>query len=281
MLAIAAVVPETALLVPGAAGRAVVLEDLRAAAVAAVRDVVRSAPDRVVVVAPGPVDRTLDGPVRPSLAAAGIDDGDLGWALPDDVPSPARTAAEVGRPTPGVGASVALLLLAAGGWTGPTTVVEVAPPAPDSVVAGQRGVDGERAGALRALGAGLVGRSGRVALVVAGSLSARNGPQAPHPADDRAWPLDAAILDDLSRGDPPARLRLAAIPGTLAAELVVTVWAPLQVLLGAAAGFPSLEAAAAHAGAPYGVAYAVATWRASSAPVDAGPHGPHGRGVAR
>ena len=276
MLAIAAVVPETALLVPGAAGRAVVLEDLRAAAVAAVRDVVRSFPDHVVVVAPGPVDLILDGPVYPSLAAAGIDDGGLGWALPDDVPPPAGT--EVGGPVPGVGASVALLLLAAGGWTGSTTVVEVAPPAPDSVVAGQRGVDGERAGALRALGAGLVGRSGRVALVVAGSLSARNGPHAPHPADDRAGPLDAAILDDLSCGDPLARLRLAAIAGTLAAKLVVTVWAPLQVLLGAAAGVPSLKAAAAHAGAPYGVTYAVATWRASSAPVDAGPHG---SGVAR
>lgn len=247
MLAIAALVPETALLVPGAAGRAVVLEDVRAAAVAAVREVVGAAPDRVVVVAPGPVDRTLTGPVCPSLAAAGIDGAGLGWTAPD-----VESHLAPGTAVPAVGASVGLLLLAQGGWAGPVTVVEVASSMDD----------GARADDLRAFGADLAAGSDRVALLVAGSLSARHGPDAPCADDDRAQPLDAAALAELAHGDPPARWRLGEIPGSLATELVVTAWAPLQVLLGAAGAATTFEAGVRHASAPFGVMYAVAVWRA-------------------
>jgi hypothetical protein len=243
VLAIAVVVPETALLVPGAAGRAIVLDDVRAAALDAVREVVRAAPDRVVVVAPGPVDRVLDPPGRPSLAAAGVADAALGW-------QPAGPQSD--GPGPGVGASVALLLLAHSGWQGPVTVVEVAP----------GGRDGTRVGGLRALGVELAAEPGRLALLVAGSLSARHGPAAPLADDERAAPLDAAICDDLAAGDPPALWRLGAIPGSLAADLAVTAWAPLQVLLGAAAGAGPLESAVRRRAAPFGVPYLVALWRA-------------------
>lgn len=255
VLAIAALVPETALLVPGAAGRAVVLEDVRAAAVDAGCEVVRAVPDRMVVVAPGPRDRVLDWPVRPSLAAAGVDDTGLGWTMPETPLAP-------GGAVPGVGASVVLLLLARAGWAGPVTVVEVAPsPGPP---AGTRGGNDTRAEALRALGADLVAGSARVALLVAGSLSARHGPRAPHADDERAAPFDAATLADLALADPPARQRLGAVAGSRAAELEVTAWAPLQVLLGAAADGPSPEARVRHASAPFGVTYAVAVWRGSA-----------------
>lgn len=273
VLALAAFVPESALLVPGAAGRAVVLEDVRAAALDAVREVVAAAPDRVVVVAPGPVDRVLGGPVRPSLAAAGIHDADLGWAMPGDRPRSAPAEPAHGSPplalpdavVPAVGASVALLLLAHAGWAGRATVVEVGP-----------GADGARAAALRTRGAGLAAGADRVALVLAGSLSARHGPDGPRADDERAAPFDAAALADLALGDRPARLRLGAIPGTLAEELVVTAWAPLQVLLGAAADLP-VEAAVRHASAPFGVMYAVAVWRG----VAADPTLPPGPGGGR
>ena len=265
MLAIAALVPETALLVPGAAGRAVLLEDVRSASVAAVRQVVRAAPDRVVVVATGPVDRVLDGPVRPTLAAAGIDDAELGWAVPAPAPGTGAAADVAGGVVAALAASVGLLLLGHSGWTGPATVVEVAAPHRDRRTGTLRSADGDRAKALRALGAELVAGPDRVALVVAGSLSARNGPHAPYPEDVRAGPLDAAVLADLACADRAARQRLGAIHGALAAELVLTVWAPLQVLVGAAADVPTLDGAGWHLVAPFGVTYPVLTWRAPAA----------------
>jgi hypothetical protein len=242
VLAIAVLVPETALLVPGAAGRAVVLPEVRAAALDVIGELVRSAPDRVVVVAPGPVDRDVDAPGRASLSAAGIDDDALGWSGSQGVPDGAL---------PAIGASVALLLLAHAGWTGPVTVVEVAVP---------RAQDDGRGEALRTRGADLVGGPDRVALVVAGSLSARDGAHAPQAEDARAAGFDARVLADLALGDGPARGRLAQLTAGLAAELVVTAWAPVQVLLGAAGDTP-VEAEVLEVSAPYGVPYVVARWR--------------------
>ena len=268
MLVVAALVPDTALLVPGAAGRAVVLEDVRAAALAAVGEALRIAPDRVVVVAPGTVDRVLTGPVRASLAAAGIDDARLGWGRPDR----ALTQPLAGpRPAPAVPASTALLALAQLGWTGPTTVVEVAPVAPalgaPPIGSGPAGrADGARALALQSLGADLVAGGDRVALVVAGSLSARSGPRAPLPQDGRAALLDSSVLADLASSDADARRRLAATSGSLAGELAMTAWAPLQVLLGAAAGAPEITSGPVHRSAPFGVTYMVALWRVGGAP---------------
>jgi hypothetical protein len=266
VLAIAALVPDTALLVPGAAGRAVLLEDVRSASVAAVRQLVLAAPDRVVVVAPGPIDRVLRGPVRATLAPAGIDDTELGWAVPGVAPGTGAAAdVDGGVVTAALAASVALLLLGHCGWTGQATVVEVAAPRQDPRTGTARSADGDRAKALRTLGAELAAGPDRVALVVAGSLSARNGPYAPYPEDVRAGPLDAGVLADLACADREARQRLGAIPGALAAELVLTVWAPVQVLVGAAADVPTLEGAGWHLGAPFGVLYPVLTWRAPAA----------------
>ena len=120
MLVAAALVPDTALLVPGAAGTASVLDGLRSAALHAVAHVVALVgTGTVVVVAPGPAHRELAGTVLPSLGAAGVPDHLLGW--------PVRPVALPGRGStdPSVPSSVALHLLTRAGRTDGLRVVEV------------------------------------------------------------------------------------------------------------------------------------------------------------
>ncbi|MCL3860160.1 hypothetical protein [Actinotalea sp. K2] len=268
MLVAAALIPETALLVPGAAGAAEVLTDERDAALDAVRDLVAHGPDRVVVVAarsrrtsaedvdPPDVDpRAVHPPesdlavgeprsdrLRPTLAAAGIDDAMLGWPAPASGPG-AVVVQEVG-------AAVALLLLDRVGWDGPVQVATVA---------------AEDAPALRELGARLVEDTSTTLLLV-GSLSARRGPHAPLPQDDRARAFDASVLADLTDLGPEAVRRLVAVPTDLARDLAVSAWAPWQVLLGAvgASGLTEpLRAELRSLSAPYGATYAVLVWGAA------------------
>jgi hypothetical protein len=266
MMVAASLVPATALLVPGAAGRAEVLVDLRARALDAVSAVLATGPEQVVVIAPGSIDRDLDGPVRAGLASAGIPDDRLGWALP--APLPASPPAQVGAPVAGVAASVGLLLLVRSGWVGPVRVLEVAPPDPAAVA----GPTTARGADLRALGARLVDagagagsaageRHGgsRVGLVVVGSLSARHGPDAPLADDERAPAYDAAVLADLADGGPAARTRLGSLDEGVAGELAVTGWGPWQVLVGAV-GDDAVDAVVLAASAPFGAQHVVATW---------------------
>ncbi|NMR19515.1 hypothetical protein [Cellulomonas fimi] len=262
MLRAAVLVPDTALLVPGAAGRAVVLDEIRAAALEEVRDMVATAPDRVVVVAPGAADRVVAGRVVASLAAAGVDDAALGWRATGGS-APERGADE---PMASTATSVALLLLAAAGWSGPTTVVETAVSVETAASSAQ---------ALRDRGASLVDGSAPVVLVLAGSLSARHGPDAPLADDPRAATADDALLADLRAADPEARRRLADVPAELARDLAMTVWAPLQVLLGAVGTTP-VEPRIAEVAAPWGVPYVVARW----VPADGSPEGRLGGGAA-
>lgn len=249
MLVAAALVPHTALLVPGAAGAADPLDTVRSASLAAIHELTAASPDRVVVVAPQPPGspRLLSGSLRPSLAAAGIDDDALGWdprsegAPHDDGPRSDLGNVEV---NPGVGASVALLLLRAAGWTGPVSAVTVAT---------------EDAAGLRDLGAELVVGAERVALVLAATLSARRGPDAPLPTDPRASTVDDAVLADLADLGSHSVARLAAVPAELARDLAISAWGPWQVLLGALR-----EGAAAtvhHGGGVGGVRYVVLSWR--------------------
>ncbi|MCU1432064.1 MAG: hypothetical protein JWP95_1169, partial [Actinotalea sp.] len=93
MLVAAALVPQTALMVPGAGGSATVLADARAAALTTLADVIATDPDLVVVVVPGAVDGSQVLPPRqgrPTLAAAGIPDTALPWlsaGAPDGEPA--------------------------------------------------------------------------------------------------------------------------------------------------------------------------------------------------
>lgn len=246
VLVAAALVPETALLVPGAAGAAEVLAVERSAALGTVGDLVSRGPERIVVVAPGPPGSALlerDGPVRASLAGAGLADDALGW--------PVRPAAAVGSApvVQDVAASVGLLLLAAVGWGGPVSVLRVPPGG---------------AAALRDLGHDLVDGPGRVALLLVGSLSARRGPHGPLADDERAGPFDAAMLADLVDLGADAVQRLAAVPVGLAQELAVSAWAPWQVLVGARAagarGERALGGDLRLVSAPLGATYAVVLW---------------------
>ncbi len=238
MLVAAALVPDTALLVPGAGGVADAGAVLRADALAAVVDVASSGA-RVTVVAPGPADRTRAAPVRGSLSAAGIPDRLLAW------PAPGPAGAQVA----GVPASVALLLLAQAGAHA-SSVVEVASTDDDP-----RG----RARVLRDLGAGLV-QDAPTALVVVGSGSGRHGPEAPLADDPRAPAYDDALVRALADAGPDARARLAALDPATAAELAVTGWAPWQVLLGAA-GDAQVTARLLARHVLAGATHAVLTWR--------------------
>jgi hypothetical protein len=228
VLIAAAVVPHPPLLVPGvAAGASPEVEDLRAAAVAAVRRVVAAAPDLVLVVGGGPREEVHDGAAWGSLAPYGV-------------PGPA--AGHAGRATLPLSLTVAGWLLDQAGVPLRRLAVSVASDAP--------------AAACATLGAALAGRARRVGLVVAGDGSARRSVKGPGYLDPRAEPFDAHVHAALAAGDVDA---LLALDRTLAAELLAAGRAPWQVLAGAARG----QAWSGHVGydaAPYGVCYLVATW---------------------
>jgi hypothetical protein len=215
MLVRAALVPDTALLVPGAAGSAEVLPELRSAAVHAVAAVVASGARTIVVVAPGPASRELTGTVTRSLGAAGIPARLLGWAAePVTLPG-------AGSAGPSVPSAVALHLLARSGFGGGLRVVEV--------------TGRERPHDLLALGAALAA-DGPTGMVVVGSGSGRHGPDGPLADDPRAPDHDRRLLADLGDAGPDARARLSSDDPALADELAVRGWAPWQVLLGAVGG---------------------------------------------
>lgn len=240
----AALVPPTALLVPGASGATPVLGVERAAAVAAATAVRAARPDVVVVVVEGrgPA-RHLAGRLHPSLAASGVDDARLGWAP--------RASYGRGRATvvDEVAGAVGLLLLDRAGWTGPVELADVGRADPAE---------------LHDLGARLVAdRSAGLLLV--GGLSARRGPDGPLDTDERAAVVDDAAVSDLADLGPAARARLAAVPAGLAEELAISAWAPWQVLLGAVGGESAPAAAPTtvrhHVSAPFGATYATLSWR--------------------
>ncbi|GIG23195.1 hypothetical protein Cch01nite_39190 [Cellulomonas chitinilytica] len=254
MLVAAALVPDTALLVPGAAGTADPVADLRDAALEVVTAAVSGA-SRVVVVAPGREVREATGTVRGSLGAAGIPDGMLGWPVPErslDRPDGSGHSGGAGEPGAlGVPAAVALHLLARAGWDGPLGVLEVAD-----------------ADDLAARGRALVARD-RVALVVVGSGSGRHGPDAPLADDPRAPAFDDRVLAALADAGPAARAQLAATDAVLAAELAVTGAAPWKVLVGAV-GDVDVRATVPAAGTPAGAHHAVVLWSVTGAAADGG-----------
>ncbi|HEY0187148.1 MAG TPA: hypothetical protein VGC67_06640 [Cellulomonas sp.] len=213
--------PDTALLVPGVAGRADPLADLRAAALAALSPSPvpspADGPQDVLVLAPGHRDRRLDT-ARASFAAAGV---------------PARLVGEhgpAGAPAPDVPASVALALLAAAGCRAEPVVLEI-------------GRDASDATTLRERGRALAGTHGRDLLVlVVGSLSAREGVDAPLAVDPRADAVDAALRHALAAG-PDALAEVldahAALLRPGPGGLDVSGWGPWQVLLGLLAAHPA------------------------------------------
>lgn len=140
--------------------------------------------------------------------------------------------------------TIAAWLLARHTWTAATVGQEVAPD--------------DSPQACASLGAEIVaGTRSRVAVLVMADGTARRGPRAPGYTDDRAAAVDQAWVRALA---DPAPSALAALDPGLCSDLMMEGRAPLQVLAGAV-GSAAVTAHLGYADDPYGVQYAVASWR--------------------
>lgn len=267
MLVAVAVCPHPPLLVPDvAAGAVAELEPVRLAAAEALETVRGAAPQILAVVGVEDTARRR-GPAPPSVPGAGVASGWRDWpegaagtfcgfGVPLDVvlgeagasdrPRPAgREALSPADDQLPLSLAVASWLLDAAGWTVP--------------VLGRSLADGLSAAECGAAGKLLADAAERVGLLVMADGSARRSERAPGHVDPRAAAFDAAVVRALESGDPA---RLAAIDGSLAAELLASGWPAWQALAGAADG-GRWHGRVHYADAPYGVAYTVASWAAA------------------
>jgi hypothetical protein len=218
----AALVPHPPLLLRELGGGTDPVPDLRAAAVGAVRDLVRDA-DEVVVVGPADASATWDP------------------GSPVDVRRFGGTAERVAGGLP-LSLGVGRRLLDEVGWEGPVELRSI-------------GWDDEH---LDGLVAELVSRPARTALLVLGDGSARRGETAPGYVDERAFPFDDALAKALADADAEA---LRDLDTDLAADLMVLGRRSFR-LLGAVAlaHGGSVDATLSYRDDPFGVTYLVASW---------------------
>lgn len=245
MFVAATVCPHPPLLVPGvAAGASAELDGLRDACDAAVAALLAVDTDLVIVVGSAPAVGPYADSARGSLRSYGRAAGPAAADWPELAADAAGSAAadDPGAATLPLALTIGSWLLDRAGATGETLRFGVPGDAES-----QRCLD---------LGEALAGRAGRVGLLVMGDGSARRTPKGPGYLDPRAEPFDDAVAAALRAGDTAA---LAALDAHLAEELLVAGRAPWHVLAGAARGTP-LHASVTWTGAPYGVAYVVATW---------------------
>jgi len=224
MIVAVACVPQAPLLLPGVTGRPVPeVEELRAAARAAVRDVAGSGVDEIVVLGAAPATR----------------------GYPPDAPDPAgRFAPAPDRRPEADPLPVALAVARA-----------LLEPCPVPWRLEGVGAD-EPTRAAAELGEKIAARPGRTGLVVAADGSARRGEKAPGYVDPRAPETDALIRDALARADTAA---LLALDPARCAELLVAGRAAWQVMA-AACRDGEWTARLRYEADPFGVAYFVATW---------------------
>ncbi|MFI6067969.1 hypothetical protein ACIA47_22270 [Micromonospora sp. NPDC051227] len=233
-LVAAAVCPHPPLLVPEVAGSAAPeLDDLRAACDTALRRLLATDPDIVVLLGTGPVTGAIRTPATGSLQP---------WGVDVDVPL------VPGQPDRG---AVLPLSLTIGAWL--LARHDTRPPVTAVQVAADAGL-----AELAAL-ADEVGAAGdRVASLVLGDGSACRGEKAPGYDDARALPYDQGVAAALADADLDA---LLALDPVVSAELKAAGRAPWQVLAGAArAAGGGWRGELLHDSAPYGVAYFVASW---------------------
>ena len=285
MLIAAALVPGTVLLVPGAGGREDGVTDvIRDASTTVVAAMFHRGVDRVVVIAPARLDRHLVTGWKAGLGDVGVGDGEVRWPLPErraaahapggsahlgDEVRAAVGARRAGSDTPSAGpaplivsavGSAALALVAHAmpdDWAGDLEILEVREPGPGARTAASRAEE------LRERGRALLRTRPHDALglVVAGSLSARAGEDAPLAPDDRAPGLDRAVAADLLDGGAEARGRLGELDPQLAADLGMSGWAPWQVLVGACGACGAVQVERAWAERCVGVVHVAASWR--------------------
>ncbi|PWR17365.1 hypothetical protein DKT69_00440 [Micromonospora sicca] len=233
-LVAAAVCPHPPLIVPELAGAAAPeLDDLRAAAAAAVTRLLTARPDCVVVLGSGPATGWIIPPATGSLRPWGVDlTVPLVPALPD-------------------GEAVLPLSLTVGAWLLNRQRVGVrvvgAQVSPEATL-GELGGFADQVHEYRP----------RVALLVMGDGSACRGRQAPGYDDPRAEAYDEGVARALADADPDA---LLGLDPALSAELKVAGRAPWQVLAATArAAGGDWRGELSYAAAPYGVSYFVANW---------------------
>lgn len=185
----------------------------------------------------GPLRERCVGAIRSALESSP--------AVPDVVvlvtgrePSPRTSRAPLG-------VRVGEHLLALAGWAGPVEHVVVPFDAPADVV--------ERAGGA------LADRADRVLLLVVADGSARRSEKAPGHLDERAFGVDEQILAALRDTDPQG---LLSVDASLAAEVMATGRAALQVVAHAVRSATGLDGGLLWSDDPYGVLYAVALWTA-------------------
>lgn len=226
----AAFVPSAPVLLPAvASGAAAELDDLRAAALDAVRRALAGAPQRVVILGAGPASRTY------SAGTATF----RGFGVDYDVPL--DPAAPGGEPLP-LALSVGAWLLAQTGWPGERLAVAVDAEADDV--------------ALDAAGAALRDDDVPTALVVVADGSAARSEKAPAHLHPGAEAFDTAVAAALSLGDPAV---LAAIDASVAGE-VSAAGRPAWRCAAAALAGSTYDAALLADEAPYGVGYFAAAW---------------------
>ncbi|MEU1836994.1 hypothetical protein [Micromonospora chersina] len=234
-LVAAAVCPHPPLIVPELAGAAAPeLDDLRAAADAAVARLLAADPEAILLLGAGPESRTFRAADSGSLRGYGLDRPVRLWKVACS------------------GAEVLPLSLTIGAWLVNRSGTELPRLA--------RAVAADAAPAeCAALGAELVAEAdGRIALLVLGDGSACRGVKAPGYDDPRAPAYDEGVAAALAGADAEALLGLDPV---LSAELKAAGRAPWQVLAGAArAAGGDWRGDVSYHRAPYGVAYFVANW---------------------
>ena len=245
-LVAAAVCPHPPLLVPEVAGSAAPeLDDLRAACDTAVRRLLATDPDIVVLVGTGPVTGPIRTPATGSLQPWGVDldvplvpgQPDRGAVLPLSLTIGAWLLNQHAASQPNHHAAS----LPAGARVTAVQVTADAGPAELAALADEVGAAGDR-----------------VASLVLGDGSACRGEKAPGYDDARALPYDQGVAAALADADLDALLDLDPVVST---ELKAAGRAPWQVLAGAArAAGGGWRGELLHDSAPYGVAYFVASW---------------------
>ncbi len=225
-----AFVPCTPMLVPEvASGAAHELADVRSAAEEAVRAVLASSPQRVVIVGAG--ERTAEHRTGTgSLLGFGVEvDVALDPRTPDDAPLP-------------LSLTIGAWLLARTGWHGERAALEVDPLAASSELA--------------RLGRSIGETGGSTALVVVADGSASRTDKAPASFHPESESFDSDVAAALASGEAH---RLASIDRDRAVAVASQGW-PAWYVASAAAGMAHLDAELRSDSAPYGVGYFVATW---------------------
>lgn len=224
MIVRAVTCPHPPLLLPGITGGAIPeVEDLRAACLAAIDDLVAVSPDVVVAVGSAPDTRVWarEAASPRHFYAPGLSPRPAGEVLPLSLAIARELTSAVPMPVELHGVSVSL-------------------PVDDC----------------HAYGVELAGRPERVGLLIMADGSARRGPKAPGYEDHRALEMDRMLDEALRAGDPEPFHKLAP---DVADELLIGGRVAWQVLSGACDN-GATRSTCHYSDDPFGVWYPVFTW---------------------